>query len=55
QLQQHWHGRHFCGLRWFGKLHRSACHLFNSSQHLCRSPALGLSPRLLPELRERKV
>lgn len=55
QLQQHRHHRHFCGLCRSGKLHRSACHLSNSSQHLRRSPALGLSPCLLPELGDGKV
>ena len=55
QFQQHCHCRHFCRVRWTGKLRRSTCHLLNSPQHLRRAAALGVSPRLLPQLRERQV
>ena len=55
QFQQHRHPRHFGGLRWTGKLRGGTGHLFNGPQHLRGAPALGVSPRLLPQLRERQV
>lgn len=55
QFQQHRHRRHFSGLRWTGKLRGGTSHLLNGPQHLRGAPALGLSPRLLPQLRERQV
>ena len=55
QFQQHCHRRHFSRIRRTGKLRGSTCHLLNGPQHIRRAPALGVSPRLLPQLRERQV
>lgn len=53
QFQQHCHRRHFSRLRWTGELHRSTCHLLDGPQYLRGAHAVGVSPRLLPQLRER--
>lgn len=55
QFQQHCHYWHFSWFCRTGELRRGACHLPDSPQHLRRAAALDVSPRLLPELRERQV
>lgn len=55
QFQQHCHSWHFSWLCWTGKLRGSTCRLLNGPQHLRGATALGVPPRLLPQLRERQV
>lgn len=55
EFQQHRHRGHFSRLHWTGKLRGSTCYRLNGPQHLRGAPAVGVSPRLLPQLGEGQV
>lgn len=55
EFQQHRHRWHFRRLRRAGKLRRGTGHLPDGPQHLRRAAALGVPPRLPPQLTEGQV